>query len=59
MEKINLNEKLSLIREHWKPRIIAELNGIGPVACSSDEKFLAVGAEENMLTLWYLPALLD
>ena len=25
--KINLQEKLSLIKEHWSPRIIGELNG--------------------------------
>jgi mannose-6-phosphate isomerase-like protein (cupin superfamily) len=27
MNKINLNEKLSLIKDHWNPRIIGELNG--------------------------------
>jgi mannose-6-phosphate isomerase-like protein (cupin superfamily) len=27
MEKINLNEKLSLIHEYWKPHIVGELNG--------------------------------
>lgn len=27
MEKINLREKLSLINDHWNPRIIGELNG--------------------------------
>jgi mannose-6-phosphate isomerase-like protein (cupin superfamily) len=27
MQKINLNEKLSLINDHWNPRIAAELNG--------------------------------
>lgn len=27
MNKINLNEKLSLIKDHWNPRIAAELNG--------------------------------
>ena len=27
MNKINLHEKLSLIRDHWNPRILAELNG--------------------------------
>ncbi len=26
MNKINLGEKLSLISEHWKPHIVAELN---------------------------------
>jgi mannose-6-phosphate isomerase-like protein (cupin superfamily) len=27
MEKINLNQKLSLFNEHWKPHIVGELNG--------------------------------
>ena len=27
MEKINIEEKLSLFSDHWNPRIIAELNG--------------------------------
>ncbi|TMI81861.1 MAG: cupin domain-containing protein [Bacteroidetes bacterium] len=27
MEKINLAEKLSLFKEHWKPKIVGELNG--------------------------------
>ncbi|MDQ2936565.1 MAG: cupin domain-containing protein [Acidobacteriota bacterium] len=27
MNKINLREKLSLIGDHWNPRIIGELNG--------------------------------
>ena len=26
MDKINLNEKLGLIHEHWKPHIIGDLN---------------------------------
>lgn len=27
MNTINLNEKLSLIKDHWNPRIVGELNG--------------------------------
>ena len=27
MEKINLKQKLSMFNEHWKPRIIGDLNG--------------------------------
>jgi len=27
MEKANIAEKLSLFSEHWKPKIVAELNG--------------------------------
>ena len=27
MEKVNLKEKLSLINEHWRPKVVGELNG--------------------------------
>ena len=27
MEKVNLAEKLSLFKEHWRPKIVGELNG--------------------------------
>ena len=27
MEKVNLNQKLSLFSEHWNPKIVGELNG--------------------------------
>lgn len=27
MDKVNLAEKLDLFHDHWKPRIVAELNG--------------------------------
>lgn len=27
MEKVNLRQKLALFSEHWKPKIVAELNG--------------------------------
>jgi mannose-6-phosphate isomerase-like protein (cupin superfamily) len=27
MEKVNLQQKLSLFKEYWKPRIVGELNG--------------------------------
>jgi mannose-6-phosphate isomerase-like protein (cupin superfamily) len=27
MEKVNLAEKLALFTEHWKPKIVGELNG--------------------------------
>jgi mannose-6-phosphate isomerase-like protein (cupin superfamily) len=27
MEKINLAEKLALITEHWRPKVVGELNG--------------------------------
>lgn len=27
MEKVNLKQKLQLFQEHWKPKIVGELNG--------------------------------
>jgi mannose-6-phosphate isomerase-like protein (cupin superfamily) len=27
MDKVNLEEKFSLFRDHWKPKIVGELNG--------------------------------
>ena len=27
MEKVNLNQKLRIFHEHWKPKIVGELNG--------------------------------
>ena len=27
MEKINLSEKFALINEHWRPKVVGELNG--------------------------------
>ena len=27
MKKVNLSEKLSLINEHWRPKVAGELNG--------------------------------
>jgi mannose-6-phosphate isomerase-like protein (cupin superfamily) len=27
MEKVNLSDKLTLIEEHWRPKIVAALNG--------------------------------
>ena len=27
MEKVNLADKLALIREHWRPKVVGELNG--------------------------------
>ncbi len=27
MKKVNLNEKFALINEHWRPKVVGELNG--------------------------------
>ena len=60
MNKINLQEKLSLIKDHWNPRILAELNGqyvklvkfMGPFTWhhheAEDEMFLVVKGRFRM-----------
>jgi len=60
MDKINLNQKLALIKDHWNPRIIGELNGqylklvkfIGPFTWhhheTEDEMFLVVKGRFRM-----------
>ena len=60
MNKINLNQKLSLIKDHWNPRIVGELNGqyvklvkfIGPFTWhhheTEDELFLVVKGRFSM-----------
>jgi mannose-6-phosphate isomerase-like protein (cupin superfamily) len=60
MEKVNLLEKLSLINDHWNPRIIGELNGqyvklvkfVGPFTWhhheTEDEMFLVVKGRFRM-----------
>jgi mannose-6-phosphate isomerase-like protein (cupin superfamily) len=60
MEKVNIAEKLALFNDHWKPRIVAELNGqhvkLGKFAGSfvwhkhenEDEMFLVVRGSFRM-----------
>jgi mannose-6-phosphate isomerase-like protein (cupin superfamily) len=60
MHKVNLYEKLSLIRDHWNPRIAGELNGQliklvkfqGPFTWhhhdTEDEMFLVVSGRFRM-----------
>lgn len=54
MEKVNLSEKFALISEHWRPKVVGELNGqeVKLVKCQGafpwhhhegeDEMFLAI-----------------
>jgi mannose-6-phosphate isomerase-like protein (cupin superfamily) len=60
MDKVNLKEKFSLFRDHWKPRIVGELNGqhvklvkfVGPFEWHhheiEDELFLVVRGRFTM-----------
>lgn len=60
MNKINLRDKLSLIRDQWNPRIVGELNGqylklvkfVGPFTWhhheTEDEMFLVVKGRFRM-----------
>ena len=40
MEKVNLAEKLALIAEHWRPKVVGELNGqeVKLVKCSCSSR---------------------
>lgn len=60
MEKINLQQKLGLIKDHWSPHIVGELNGqyvklvkfIGPFTwhhhVAEDELFMVVKGRFRM-----------
>src|SRR5919204_1495439 len=60
MQKVNLAEKLALFREHWRPKIVGELNGqqvklvkfVGPFVWHhhehEDELFLVVKGRFRM-----------
>lgn len=60
MDKVNLEEKFSLFHDHWKPRIVGELNGqlvklvkfLGPFVWhhhdQEDELFLVIKGCFNM-----------
>jgi mannose-6-phosphate isomerase-like protein (cupin superfamily) len=60
MDKVNLQEKFSLFRDHWKPKIVGELNGqhvklvkfVGPFEWHhheiEDELFLVVKGRFTM-----------
>jgi mannose-6-phosphate isomerase-like protein (cupin superfamily) len=60
MEKVNLHAKLSLISDHWKPRIVGDLNGqhvklvkfTGPFIwhhhANEDEMFLVLAGSFRM-----------
>ena len=60
IEKVNLQQKFSLFSEHWKPKIVGELNGqqvklvkfVGPFVWHSheteDELFLVVNGRFRM-----------
>jgi len=60
MEKVNLEEKFSLFHDHWRPRIVGELNGqhvklvkfVGPFEWHhhdhEDELFLVIKGTFNM-----------
>ncbi len=60
MEKINIEQKLSLFTDHWNPRIVGELNGqhvklvkfkgefVWPKHDHEDELFFVVKGQFNM-----------
>lgn len=60
MDKVNLDQKLRLFQEHWKPKIVGELNGqqvklvkfLGPFVwhyhVNEDELFLVIKGRFRM-----------
>ena len=49
----------SCIRSVGSGRVVAKLDGIGPVAASRDGRFVFTGRAGGAGTVWYLPALLS
>ncbi len=49
----------SCIRSIGSGRVVAKLDGIGPVAASRDGRFVFTGRTGGAGTVWYLPALLS
>jgi len=52
MEKINLEEKLSLFSSHWDPKIVGELNGQHVEPTTEGRPTLAGSAGERPALTW-------
>jgi len=54
MEKINLTEKFALFTEHWRPKVIAELNGqeLKLVKVSGEFPWHLHEKEDEMFIVW-------
>ena len=54
IDKINIDEKFSLFSEHWRPKIVAELNGqeFKIVKFQGEYPFHAHENEDEMFFVW-------
>ncbi len=59
--KININEKFSKFREHWRPKIVAELNGqeFKLAKIKGEYPFHAHEGEDEMFFCWKGAFILD
>lgn len=59
--KININEKFSRFSEHWRPKIVAELNGqeMKLAKIKGDYPFHAHEGEDEMFFCWKGEFILD
>jgi len=60
-DKINIDDKFSLFSEHWRPKIVAELNGqeFKLVKIKGEYPFHAHENEEEMFFVWDGEMILD
>lgn len=60
-QKININEKLELFSEHWRPKIVAELNGqeFKLAKIKGEYPFHAHEGEDEMFFCWRGSFILD
>jgi len=60
-DKININDKFSLFSEHWRPKVVAELNGqeFKVVKIQGEYPFHAHEDEDEMFFVWDGEMILD
>ena len=61
MKKININEKFSMFSEHWRPKIVAQLNGqeLKLAKIKGEYPFHAHEHEDEMFFCWKGEFILD
>ena len=61
MKKININEKFSKFAEHWRPKIVAQLNGqeLKLAKIKGEYPFHAHEHEDEMFFCWKGDFILD
>ena len=52
MEKVNLAEKFALITEHWRPKVVGELNGQEVKLVNSEASFHGIVTKRKTKCFW-------